>query len=437
MTKFKMLRAPGAVLAAGLVLFAIAWFQVWNSPLEGVHTIRQADTLFAGWSYCVEGSEFLRPRVAHRGATGGISIGEFPLASAFFALPCELTGIWSEAAVRSLVLLLLILNAFLWGQFVRRRWPERWPGWDWFLVVWLFSTHHLMHFTIALPDPLAFALIALAGLGFLAARDFRGPYLGGILCRLGAAVLFVIAFGMRPYLVPLLLLVIPGLAWQVGVFIACGLFYLVWFKWWILQSEVVYYATEATSFAETWEKLGPICLAFLEAVFRNALNFVGAWWVFVAFRENRDRRMAWLTAGAFLLVLGLRAPMILNHKYYLGAGVLLLTIWMVWGVRRAPAWLAWVYLLVAVVNVQHLWHGNGLAKMRLVQAEIARAAVAPEDKIAVYIGDGLPVAYLYWAKRSGWGFHGDDFRGVEHCPEGARWAMTWEDSGPRVQECRR
>lgn len=427
--------SPRIPLVIGLLAFAMGWANISSSPIEGVHAIRQADTLFAGWSYCRENTEFLKPKIAHRGDTSGVSIGEFPLASMVFALPCKLTGTWNEGAVKTIVLLLLLLNAGLWGTFLRRRWPERWPGWDWFLLVWLFSTHTLLHFTIALPDPLAFALIATAGLGFQAARDSKGPYLGAILCRLGASALFVIAFGMRPYLVPLLPLVIPGRPWRVGTVIACALFYLLWFKWWILQSEVSYYATEATAFKETAEKAGPILWALIEAVLRNALNFVGLWWLIAAFRAQKDRTMMWLWLGSFALVLALRAPMIINHKYYLGAAMLLTTIWCLWGVRRAPGWLAWIYLLVGVVNTQHYWHGKNVMAMRRVETEITRHELAPDEKIAIYIGESQPVTYFYWAKRPGWGFLSKDFRGLDHCPPAAAWALIETDQGPSLEPC--
>lgn len=437
MTTLRMIfSTPRVPLLLGVIALIVGWANIYDSPIEGVHAIRQADTLFAGWSYCMEEAEFLRPRIAHRGETTGVSIGEFPLASMAFALPCKLSGVWSESAVKTVVLALLLLNAFLWGSFLRRRWPDRWPGWDWFLLLWIFNTHHLLHFTIAIPDPLAFALIASSGLAFLAAKEFRGPYLGGILCRLAGTILFVIAFGMRPYLVPLLFLVIPGLRWRLGALAGCAVFYFVWYKWWILQSEIVYYATEATAFTETARKLGPIALALAEELFRNIFNFVGLWWALLAFRRIRDREMAALLIGSFLLVLLLRAPMIINHKYYLGAGAVMLTIWMLWGAKNAKPALAWAFLAVGLINTQHYWHGTNAAKMHRVQAEAATVDMAPADKVAVYIGDALPVTYLYWLKRTGWGFHAGDFQGLDHCPSGAAWALTEENGTPKLRHCR-
>lgn len=420
---------PRHVFLSGLVLLTIAFVSNWNSPLGGVHAVRQADTLFAGWSYCTEGAEFLRPRVAHRGAGTGVNIGEFPLASAVFAIPCRVTGEWSEGAVKAVVLLILFLNTLTWGLFVRRRWPDLWPGWGWFGLIWVFNTHALLHFTIALPDPLALTLIALSGLAFLSESA---------LARIAGVALFVIAFGMRPYFIPLLFLVVPRWSWRGLTFALCGLFYLVWFKWWILQSEFPYYATDATSFAETLQKLVPIAGALAEAVVRNATNIVGLFFVVLFWRKTPDRFLIGLTLLSFAMVLALRAPMIISHHYYLGAAFALLAIMMALGARTAPTWTGALFLLIGVVNVQHHWHNKTRPTFLKIQSELARQGVGPTDKLAVYEGDvSAATPYLYWAKRTGWVFHENEDRGPSQCPDGAQWLLHPVDGSPAIERCQK
>lgn len=422
----------------GLLLLAAGFLTTWNAPLSGIHGVRQADTLFAGWSYCVEGTEFLRPRVAHRGTGAGVAIGEFPLASAVFAAPCLLTGTWSEGAVKLMLTLILALNTLVWGLFIRRRWPDRWPGWAWFGVIWVFSTHSLLHLTIAIPDPLALMLVATAGLAFQSAESSKYSGWKRFLTRAGGIVFFTIAFAIRPYLVPLLLLVISHRKWRGTAFIACTVFYLAWYRWWSSQSDVSYYATDAFSMSETLTHATGILYALAEFLVRNMTNVIGLWFAVLAWRVDRDRFLWGLAFASLAMVLAMRAPMIIHHKYYLGAFSILLTILLTQGARRAPPWTAAAFLLVAVVNVQHLWHGDTHETWMLVQTEIERHAVAPKDRIAVYAGnDSAETRYLYWAKRTGWVFPRASFAGTDHCPEGANWAMIVNDDHPVLQPCTR
>ena len=183
-----------------LILF-LAFAYNATSPLQGVHTIRQSDTTFAAYSYCYEGTEFLKPKVAHRGATSGIAIGEFPLYSFIMSLPCQIRGTWSEYDPKFLILLLWILNLLVWTAWAKVYLKPHEPAA--FSIFLGFSTFSLLFMTIALPDNLAFFLIGLAA--------YLKTYSQKKLSLIASSLLFILAFAIRPYLIPLILLV--NLSW--------------------------------------------------------------------------------------------------------------------------------------------------------------------------------------------------------------------------------
>lgn len=425
----KLWRSPLPPALLGIFLLAAGWIYNWNSPLQGVHSVRQADTLFAGWSYCIEGSEFLKPRIAHRQDTSGISIGEFPLTSWVYSLPCQLTGQWSESAVKLVTLFILILQTLLWGLWIRGRWPTRWPGWSVFLLIWLFSSYQILHLNISLPDNLALLLVAAAGL------CWRRPQGGAQALALG---LFVVAFGMRPYFIPLLFLVAPNFLMMAASFVLCGVFYLVWYKGWILQSEINYYATEITPFSETLRQAPAIGKSLLEAFLRNAVNFIGLWWLFRSFKD-RDLFLWSIGIFAFVLVMALRAPMIISHHYYLGACFVVVLILMIQGARQAPVWSLWLFLAIGLVNTQHQWQGQAGQRQAELQQAAQAAGVKPGDTLAVYLAvDSAVSPNLYWLKATGWSLSPSKYQGPTGCPLGADWAITKDPArgdGYRVERC--
>lgn len=421
-------------LGLGLVLMFVAAIANLRAPLQGIHSIRQADTLFTAWSYCTEQADFLKPRVAHRGAGNGVVIGEFPLASFVYSLPCKVTGSWSEPAIKVVLMIFLILNAWLWGHVARSRWPERWPGWEWFLLLWLFSTHQILHAPLALPDNVALTLLACAGL-------LHGPKTRWI-----GAGLFVVAFGIRPYFIPLLPLLLRGRGERIAAFIGSVLFYFVWYRWWApSHSEFHYYETGLASPRETWSLIVPILTSTAEFLIRNLPNIVGLFLLFAVGKFTKQREWLWLALGSLLLVFFLRAPHLVHHHYYLGALAVYLLLAMAYGARLlqdrgTPAkWmlaLAFGYVLIGALNTQHEWHAQARIKAHAVQSVVEMAGVAPEDRVAVFSGEGpLPTNILYWIKRTGWLFRAHEYIDVTSCPDEATWAAIERPDGWEVIKC--
>lgn len=433
-------RTEKIVLILALAVWWLAWLGNLNSPLQGIHSIRQADTLFAARSYCVEHSEFLKPRIAHRGDGAGINIGEFPVVSWMFSLPCQLRGEWDEARPKILSMAFFLAAGLLWGLFWRRRNGED-LGLSW-IFAWIFPTYQMLHGWIPIPDSFALLCFAAAGLASLKKETREEPE---AVWEAGSVLLFMLGFSVRPYLIPLWLLVQRSRREKVLSFIGCALIYFVWYRWWIPQwSEFPYYATGITPLSESLPRAGEIARAFIEFFVRDLTQLV--WLVPLTIscwrKEMRPPGFAWIAltaAGSLAMVLCLRGPQIVHHSYYLGSFVIAMLIWMAW------AWAHWTsrwrpvaliaFLLVTIGQTQHEFHRQGAARAQEVQALIASRGVALTDKIAVYVGDQINPPYLYWAERVGWSFPSSEFRGATHCPAGAAWALFEGEDGLSMEAC--
>src|SRR6185312_4338997 len=115
-------------------------------------------------------------------------------------------------------------------------------------------------------------------------------------------------------------------------------------------------------------------------------------WCIWAVREKKISPLLLVgLALSILMVLSVRAPMLIAHHYYLGAGVVFFLLWMLGGVKsfvqkypRTSQALAFLYFAVAVANVQHLWRRQTLKTEQEVNAAIAEAGVPPGEQLAVY-----------------------------------------------------
>ena len=411
----------------GFFLTAMVWLYTSISPLEGIHSIRQADTLFAGYSYCVEGSSFALPKIAHRENTSGVAIGELPLFSYILSWPCQLTGQWSEVTPKIITWIFLMLALGVWGMWFQRSYPERWPGFYGFAFLFLISTQVQLHWTIPIPDIFA---VLIFGLSLLWAEK---KWILSVL-------FFALGFWIRPYFLPLILLVPQRKRWFWYV-LACVPIYFFWYKYWILKSQIEYYNTKVLSLKELQAALPATVQAVLTRFFRNDVNFVGVVLLFFAFRKVKYDFWLWLTAATSLaFVVILKGDHLVNHGYYLGASSLLWILLMSVGLREAPPkmvpWLLGIYLLVMVANTQHLWRHLGLVKQEEVLALIKEKGVAPTDKIATYLTDWPQDAtYLYWAKRTGWSLRKIDFDEAHPCPKGAQFFMLEKDTKLSLNRC--
>ena len=201
-----------------------------SSPLQGIHTIRQSDTVFAAYSYCMEGTDFLKPKVAHRGTTSGVAIGEFPLYSYIVSLPCQVRGSWSEYDPKFFILFFWILNFLIWTAWAKlylKLAPSNKDDIASLAIIFGFSTFALLYLTISLPDNLAFLLIGLAA--YLQISDFRllNRTLSQKSISILSALLFILGFAVRPYLIPLILLVHRRWWWLTLTTVGCGIVYLL------------------------------------------------------------------------------------------------------------------------------------------------------------------------------------------------------------------
>lgn len=418
------------VIYSSLGLLIAAWAFVLFSPLEGIHRIRQADTLFAAYSYCTEGAEFLRPRIAHRGNTEGIAIGEFPLVSYIFSLKCQITGVWDEVSPKLLNFLFFLLAGLFWGLWLKKRSYQDWQGWGLWFFVFLGATQAQLHWAIPLPD---IFVVMILGLGAYLHDESK---INSVI----SSLLFIIAFAVRPYYIPFLFL-FAGWPWRIATVAVCGGIYLFWYKHWILQSQVDYYNTKIFTLQETFHVLPQTLLAWATQFVRNHLNVVGLI-PFVLFLKNekRDIYLFGLVVISTLMVVFIKADHLINHGYYLGAAALFTSLIVYRGLSELndsqKMFFCLVYFLVLVANVQHHWRQNSLQEQN--KALVLREAMSvPETaKVATYLSDyGNDATYLYWIKRTGWSLAESLFDANKPCPQGAQYYMIRRQNELALEAC--
>lgn len=431
------------------------------SPLQGIHRIRQADTLFAAYSYCKEQTPFHLPKISHRENTSGVAIGEFPLYSYIVSLKCKLTGTWDEVTPKLLTWLMGLLAILLWfknfqilmasskdaasaslnnmGEFVS------------FTFLFIFATQVHLHWMIPIPDILA---VLIFGLSFyLLFYKKCSSFFCNFLTVFISALLFAIAFVIRPYF--LLLIFLPVLKFILEKtkytsaqsfimrflqeyfywFAATGLFsiglYFYWYKVNIYQTEIYYYNLSIVPFREVLADKLKITEAFLIQIFRNHMNFIGVWLVWQALRKNKDSR--WLFTLAIinaLFIISIKGSHIVNHGYYLGLTSLLVVLIMARGFvelsERKRVFFVSLYFIIFIINTQHLWNRQGLYNFQKMQVLIEEQKVSADQKIVSYATHQLDdTGYLYWAKRTGWALPEAQFRAETPCPWGADFYLFW------------
>lgn len=408
----------------GLLIFAVLYFHNFEYTLRGIHKVRQADTLFSGYSYCFEDTSFLKPRIAHRENTTGIAIGELPLFSYLLSIPCKLTGRWSESFPRILSLLFFALNAVLWGLWIRKRYPAvSMSAW---LIFFCFSSLHLGHLTIPLPDGLA--LLFVGGALLLWDREDKNFWM-----NLLGVLLFVLGFWMRPYLFPLLFFKLENRKLVLSTFIACVGIYLFWYKYWVIKnSEIEYYYTNLGHFSD-WIIQAPSLIGpYILIAGKEMTNYIG---IFMILFFARDLKKLWLLWGViWLMVIGARGLHMLNHHYYLLAASVVTSIMMTvaWTQmqNRYKLWIPILFIISGLSINQHLWNPPR-EKWQMQLEGMADEQVPKDAKVATYIG--LSPQWLYLIKRTGWMFDPKKYTGT--CPEGATWALILVNENPQFVRC--
>ncbi len=400
-----------------------------QAPLQGVHTIRQSDTTFASYSYCIEKTEFLKPKVAHRGATSGTAIGEFPLYSYLMSLPCQLRGSWSELDPKFLILLLWILNMMVWLAWAKIYLKPHEPSA--FGVLLGFSTFSLLFMTIALPDNLGFFLIGLAA--FLHQRFPQKKI------SILTSLLFILAFAIRPYLIPLILLVHRRWLWMLLTTFGCLLVYVLWYKFWVQQSELNYYYLAIPPISEIFATFPNYAVPLFKTILREWFQFVFIFLLVWKWRSLKALEVFGVF-GSLALVILVRGEHLVIHSYYLWAAAVFTFLCLFRALmtlsKKQQAVALIGYGIIGFAQTQHEFHRQAFFKAQEVQNILQTEKIPADAKIAVYVGDGsCSTQYLYWMKHFGWCFYEKDFKGPDHCPKGADYYFKYDMDLPILKPC--
>ncbi len=408
----------------GFFCFSAIVLSVLKWPLQGIHSHRQADTLFAAYSYCNEGTEFLKPKIAHRNATSGVSIGEFPLFSYVLSLPCKVTGEWSESFPKIFSVLLALFCTLAWGSFLKKKYFQASENLLWIWAgVFFFIIGHLIHLTIPIPDAFASLIIAIAG---LVDRPLWTR-------RTLSYFLFALGFIIRPYFFLLALLVYENLFVAIGALAVCGAPFLFWYKYWIRQSEIDYYATEVKTRAELIQEFPRAIKNIPNVLLRNHLNFVLAIPFFRGVMKKKKWALLFLISWCIVLVA--KGDHYVNHSYYLGSASLFAAVLILAGILDLKRWqqntLIGLSIVIGIANTQHLWlgtHGNHFFE---VQEALEKNHVPANAQIAAYVEQSPQ--FLYWARKTGWLLMPDQVH--EKCPSNVQFKLYLANDQVRMEPC--
>lgn len=412
-----------------LVLGA-AFFLNWNAPLQGVHSIRQSDTVYAAYSYCTERADFLKPRIAHRGLSSGIAIGEFPLYSYILSLPCQIRGGWSEGDVKFFILLFWLLNLWIWTRWAHKYLYMTKLDRASLAILLMFSSFSLLFMTISLPDNLALFLVGWAANISLEEKKSK-TWL--------STILFVLAFAIRPYFIPLLLLVHRRFWPMFWTAVMCVGVYLVWYKWWVLKSDLQYYYTSLPPLKEVLGDLphygGRLLMVFLREMFHYFFVLLLFWkW------KALDRRELLGLLGSIALVILARGEHAIVHSYYFWAAAIFIFLCLARTLAtlspKSRLWALVVYALIGLLQTQHEFHRQAEHRSNQLQQLVQESQMPPDAKVAVFVGEGsCSTHYLYWMKHQGWCFYEKEFKGPSSCPEGANYYFRFEGETPILRAC--
>ena len=407
-----------------------AFIYNFNAPLQGVHSIRQSDTVFAAYSYCLEGSDFLKPKVAHGGETGGVAIGEFPIYSYALSIPCQLRGAWSETDPKIFILILWVLNLLVWIRWSKKYFPNLTVTTSSRALLFGFSTFSLVFLTISLPDNLALLLVGVAAL----VEQTKWP-----LKHLISAVLFCLVFAVRPYLIPLAYLVSPRPRWLIGVLLGCIAIYLIWYKWWVLKSDLNYYYTAIPPVSEMILALPHYFLDLLHVILREWFHYLFLPLMIWKWKELKKPEVLGLLFSILLVVL-VRGEHLVVHNYYLWAGYIFFFLCLIRVFASfkplVQTFLILLYGLIGFAQSQHQFHRQAQTRYEQMQTLANNINLPKDAKVAVYVGEGsCSTHYLYWLKRHGWCFYEKEFIDEKHCPQGATHYLVFKGEEPILQPC--
>lgn len=426
-----------------LVFFVIfGFFSLRNQfmPLEGVHKIRQADTLFTGLSYCYEGGSFFEPRIVQRGINMGISIGELPVFSYLISLPCKATGVWSEAFPKLFNFVFLILGILVWHQALTLL-LQRGVSLLLFATFYFFSTNAIVHYQIPIPDHFALFLMGCCFYFEYLLRKNPLPTSSwkqwlhsqtklAVLIRITMQILvpclFATAFLMRPYLIPLIAFFILPLCLDLKAlfqtrFLA-SLFlsiagYVLWYKWWAPNhTTLLYYNTILHTPLEVFAQWRGILKGIYEQFLRSYLNFIGIFLLAAyLFRKNlfKNERIAdqllLLALLSYLFVVLIKGDHGSRHGYYFSAFFIFLTMSLTLLTdllvhEKFKNFIMYGFVVIGIANTQHYFHGkfqpyfNELVELRKLiplggSLVATYAATESNDPVELYVLQRIGYAY--------------------------------------------
>lgn len=455
----------------GLLTVAILVLRVIDIPLMGPHKTRQADTLFTGYSYCIGDSTFLYPKVAHRENTDGIAIGEFPLFSAMVSWPCRMTGKWSEVTAKVITYWFWLLNLLIWSQWYRRRSLHKrasssstlfryldQPHGDIepdtlnlveenrnnkvpmshthnpsresllsFVLFFAFTPLLLTYLLIPIPDTLGLSIAGIAAL-LWQNKDKISWILG--------AVCFGVAFMVRPYLFPLLIVVAPSPLIGLVSFGLCGLGYIFWFKYWIQHTQIWYYLTDTKPITSLFTSGWKVPRSLLDQIFLQHLNYIGVIPFYKTLTRNRRLLISWVFAILFILLV--KGDHFVNHAYYFTAAGFISVIAMADGFlsfsKRNKIIFSYLFVALGIFAIQHHWHKPDSKRYLEIPQLVEKQNIPFSERIAVF--DSFSPQTLYYAKRVGWYFEKDKWQGPTSCPKEANWALLFDsEDHPFIVVC--
>lgn len=303
-------------ILVGLFLFLCFFAKGLQDPLTGNHKWRQADTLFASYFFCEEDPNFFTPRIAHRGSTDGVSIGEFPLYSFAVALPCLLTGQWSDVYGKILSLFAFLALSYFWAKGSSRHFFGNENHWILLFGTIFFSSLHLEFLARPFPDSLALLCLGLAV--YLWRPDTKKQKVHiHVLCML----LCTIGFLIRPYLAPLLIFIVPNIRIAMATFVPILATYIAWYKYWVHTSSIQYYRTHISDVHDVLQTLPEAIRTALEYSAVHHVNILAVPLLLIAFWKWPKHFLLW--AFSILLVIAASDTHFIVHGYYLLAASVL------------------------------------------------------------------------------------------------------------------
>ncbi|WP_413578489.1 hypothetical protein ACLVWU_08120 [Bdellovibrio sp. HCB290] len=413
-----------------ILLSIIALFFIRNlgNPLQGMHFVRQSDTLMTGVIYCYESAPFLEPRIAFRGALPkGVVRGEFPLFSYIVSLPCKATGVWSYVFPKILAYSCFLIALLFW---VRMLFPDNKEKQKIFATLSVAISAIVTYMLIPIPDAMVF--LFFSGSAALFRVKSERSWLKVLLNLMGFTLISV-GFAMRPYfifLIPYLFLITKDRRFIYSLLPSAGI-YFWWYKTMVPTSDILnYYYTGMPTLEHMFSDFLPSLASGVFPFLRDQFEIFGLIFLFYGIRKNKIVAIYGLVV--LLVMYFLRGSHLSAHQYYIVSATLIGLHLMTEGAiqisKSKRALILTLMILVLIASDQHHWHKPNV-NFEAVRRD-AEQNSRFENRICMK-NFGLSAGF-YYALRTGWadswsGFIVDTFPRIEmadssveyKCPKGA------------------